>query len=128
MDFNWDSAVPTGRQRGTPLKTPEDALRILRLQILEMCDGKMPEGKAKRTAIVVSAIGALTLKTATLLRQQHPNAPVEQLAASGQHAMALLTTAATVVILDLFDFDFDKFVAEQVGDAPQWKQSPFSDN
>ena len=128
MDFNWDSAVPTGRQKGTALKTPEDALQILWLQCLEMCDGKMPEGQAKRVALVVSAIGALSLKTATFLKQQHPYAPVEQLAASGQHAMALLTTAATVVILDLFDFDFEKFVAAQVGGVPQWMKSPFSDN
>ena len=128
MDFNWDSAVPTGRQKGTALRTPEDALNILKLQCLEMCDGKMPECQAKRVALVVSAIGALSLKTATFLKQQHPHAPVEQLAASGQHAMSLLTTAATVVILDLFDFDFGKFIAAQVGGVPQWMKSPFSDN
>lgn len=126
MDFNWDSAVPTGRQKGTALQTPEDALHILRLQMLEMCNGRPPEGRAKKVGLIVSAIGALTLKTATLLKQQHPHAPVEQLAASGQHAMALLTTAATVVILDLFDFDFDQFVAEEA--ASQWMQPPFSDN
>lgn len=128
MDFNWDSAVPTGRQKGKALETPDDALDILRLQCMEMCNGKMPEGQAKRTALVVSAIGLLSLKTATFLKQQHPHAPVEQLAASGQHAMTLLTTAATVVILDLFDFDWNAFVSEKLGSAPQWMRSPFSDN
>lgn len=126
MDFNWDAASPTGDSHHHTLRTPEDALAILRNQCLELCDGRMPEGRAQRVSLVVSAMCALTLKTTTFLRTQHPHAPVEQLAASGQHAMALLSAAATFVLLDLFDFDFDQFIAEMTNSAPGWMK--FSDN
>jgi hypothetical protein len=126
MDFNWGDAVPTGGSSHIELRDPDDAMRILRTQCLEMCGGVMPTGKAQRVGLVVSAIGALTLKTVRFLKQTHPHAPAEQLAASGQHAMSLLTAAATFVLLELFNFDFDAFSAEMAG-SRTWG-AKFSDN
>jgi len=128
--FDWGGAVPTGDSHHQALRTPEDAMVILRNQCLEMCGGKMPTNKAQRVALVIASIAALTLKTTTFLKRQHPNAPVEQLAASGQHAMGLLSSAATFVVLDLFDFDFDQFMAEMAGSGSNHRTTwmKFSDN
>lgn len=128
--FNWSGAVPTGDSHHQALRTPEDAMVILRNQCLELCGGSMPTNKAQRVALVTMAISALTLKTAGFLKRQHPNASVEQLAASGQHAMALLSSAATFVVLDLFDFDFDQFMSEMAGSGANHRTPwmKFSDN
>lgn len=127
VDFSWEGARPAGGHHTHTLRTPDDAMHILRDQCLELCDGDMPKHKAQRVALVVSAMAALTLKTTTFLKQQHPHAPAEQLARSGQHAIALLSAAATFVLLDLFDFDFDQFMAEMMANsAAGWAK--FSDN
>lgn len=114
MDFNWDGGAPTGKSSATTLRTPADAMKILRGQCLEMCDGQMPEEKHKRVALVLSAVAALTVKTMIGIRSQHPSASPEDMTNGANHAMQLLLAAATFTVLDLYDTDFESLFGEMI--------------
>jgi hypothetical protein len=108
MDFSWEGAVPTGDSSASVLRTPDDAMRILRRQCLELCNGNMPAEQHARAALVLTAISVLTVKTMTFVKLQHPGASPEQQAEAAEFAMRMLVAAALFVTLDLFGANMDE--------------------
>jgi hypothetical protein len=110
MNLNHDDADGS---RHVALRTPEDAFKVLKLGLLEMSGGRLPEKTHERVALLFATISSLTLKTAMYIDAQHPNAPDELKARSADHAIKLLLAAATTMALELFDYDFDEAMSSE---------------
>jgi hypothetical protein len=82
---------------GIHLRSPEDAIRIVRQCATMMCGGDVPEETSRRMALLFASVSKLTVTTlqaVTKLREDMPDADIDEINAHANHAMSMLIAGA----------------------------------
>lgn len=86
----------------TPLRSPEDAMKIVSDCAYEMCGGDVPTDRSRRLALLFAAVSRLTCTTMRAVaraREQFPDVSPEEVTTGANAAMSRLIAGATSLAL-----------------------------